>query len=54
MLFSDLFNQTLDLLEDGYENHFKHSINYQVLKEDIKRQQKLYEVLIEGNLISNT
>jgi len=56
-LFNELFNNVLDGGEFGNLNgaysDFKKSIDYQVLKEEIRRQQKLYEVLIEASFVEN-
>jgi hypothetical protein len=49
-LFFDLYNYTLDQLREAYEE-FKESLNYKILKEDILRQEQLYEVMIEGGFI---
>jgi hypothetical protein len=43
----------LDSLHEAFEK-FKKSLNYVILKEDIKRQEKLYEVMIEGGFVANT
>ena len=49
-LFHELYMQVLDCLEEAYDD-FKESVSYKVLLEDIRRQEKLYEVLMEGNLV---
>ena len=46
-LFVGLFNFTLDALKEAYEE-FKQSDDYQILLEDIRRQEKLHDVMIEG------
>ena len=50
-LFFDLYKYTLDKLHLAFER-FKKSIDYEVLKIDTRRQEKLYEVLIEGDFIN--
>jgi hypothetical protein len=52
-LFHDLFNAVLESLEEAF-SLFKKTINYHVLKEEIRRKEKLYEVMVEGKLIANT
>lgn len=52
LLFMDIFNEILEKLKSSY-NEFKESIDFLILKEDIRMQERLYEVLIEGKLISN-
>ena len=52
-LFHDLFNAVLESLEEAF-SLFKMTINYHVLKEEIRRKEKLYEVMVEGKLIANT
>jgi hypothetical protein len=51
-LFFELYTLALDKLHVAFEN-FKDSLNYQILKEDIRRNEKLYEILIEGKFIVN-
>ena len=51
-IFYDLYRAVLDELDKGY-SVFKQSLNFRVMKEDIRRQEKLYEVLIEGDFVSN-
>jgi hypothetical protein len=52
-LFNEIFTTALGSLDAAFEQ-FKKSLNYAILKEDIKRQEKLYEVMIEGEFIANT
>ena len=52
-LFNDIYTTALDSLHSAFEQ-FKKSLNYAILKEDIKRQEILYEVMIEGEFIANT
>ena len=52
-LFHDLFNAVLESLEEAF-NIFSMTIDYQVLKEEIRRKEKLYGVMMEGKLIANT
>ena len=51
-LFQELYTFILKNLNDAYMD-FKNSINYQILKMDIHRQEQLYEVLIEGKFLRN-
>jgi hypothetical protein len=53
LLFFDLYNLVLDNLREAYVE-FKESMNFKILEEDIRRKEKLYEVMIEGNFIINT
>ena len=50
-LFFEVFTATLDNLQEAFKE-FKQSINFKILKEDIMRDEKLYEVMIEGGLIN--
>ena len=51
-LFIEIYSKALDDLYEAFDN-FKDHIDFKILKEDIKRKEKLYEVLIEGSFIAN-
>ena len=50
-LFYHLYKFILDQLQEGFES-YKSSIDFAVLTEYIKREEKLYEVLIEGKFLN--
>ena len=50
MLFFEVFVDTLDNLKKAFDE-FKLSINFKQLEEEMRRSEKLYEVMIEGGLI---
>ena len=50
MLFYEIYGSALDNLHIAF-GHFKKSLNFELLKENIKRQSKLFEILIEGSFV---
>jgi len=52
-LFHDVYIQALESLDTAFDQ-FKKSLSYAILREDIKRQEKLFQVMIEGGFVMNT
>ena len=50
-LFAELHSLTLKELNDAFEE-FKKTDDFNILREDINRQVKLYEVMYEAKLVS--
>ena len=48
-LFIEVYAFVLDKLREFY-NEFKQSDAFKMLEDDIKKQEKLYEILSEANL----
>lgn len=51
-LFAELHKLTLKELNEAFEQ-FKKTESYQILREDVNRQVKLYEVMYEAKLVSS-
>ena len=51
LLFYDVYTTTIEWLQDPFEK-FRQSQQYAILLEDVKRQDKLHHVMIEGMLIN--
>lgn len=51
-LFIELYAFVLDKLREHFEN-FKRSTAFVELEDEISRQEKLYEVLVDASIISN-
>uniref|UniRef100_A0A7S3CJU5 Uncharacterized protein n=1 Tax=Strombidium rassoulzadegani TaxID=1082188 RepID=A0A7S3CJU5_9SPIT len=49
-LFIEVYNYILDQLNDCYQN-FRKSLGFLILKEDIKRRELLYEIMIESKFL---
>ena len=51
-LFQEIYPSTLENLHVAFEN-FRKSLSFAILKIDVKRQEKLFEIMIEGDLVDN-
>lgn len=51
-LFIELYAYVLDRLREHFEN-FKRSTAFVELEDEISRQEKLYEVLVDASIITN-
>jgi hypothetical protein len=52
-LFYDVYVIALESLDNAFDQ-FKKSLSFAILREDIKRQEKLFQVMIEGGFVMNT
>lgn len=52
-LFFEVYTSVLDSLHTAFEE-FKKDDKYLFLREDIRRQEKLYEVMIEGSFVEDS